>query len=107
VALIVAGIDRHGARLFQTDPSGVYIGYLATAIGAESGTITEYLEKNYKHDLEIGECVELAVRALASAVEITDSNSIEVAYATVEAKKMRKMTADEVATLLAKVPKKA
>lgn len=107
VALIVAGIDRHGARLFQTDPSGVYIGYLATAIGAESGTITEYLEKNYKHDLDIGECVELAVRALASAVEITDSNSIEVAYATVEAKKMRKMTADEVATLLAKVPKKA
>jgi 20S proteasome, alpha and beta subunits len=51
--------------------------------------------------------VELAVRALASAVEITDSNSIEVAYATVEEKKMRKMTADEVATLLAKVPKKA
>ncbi len=107
VALIVAGIDRHGARLFQTDPSGVYIGYLAAAIGAESGTITEYLEKNYKQDLEIGECVELAVRALASAVEIADSSNIEVAYATVEEKKMRKMAADEVAALLAKLPKKA
>jgi len=107
VALIVAGIDRHGARLFQTDPSGVYIGYLAAAIGAESGTITEYLEKNYKQDLEIGECVELAVRALASAVEIADSSNIEVAYATVEEKKMRKMAADEIAALLAKLPKKA
>jgi len=106
VALIVAGIDRHGARLFQTDPSGVYIGYFATAIGAESGTIMEYLEKNYRYDLEMGECVELAVKALASAVEITDASIIEVAYATVDEKKMKKMTPEEVATLVAKLPKK-
>ncbi|MCC6031831.1 MAG: archaeal proteasome endopeptidase complex subunit alpha [Pyrobaculum sp.] len=106
VALIVAGIDRHGARLFQTDPSGVYIGYFATAIGAESGTIMEYLEKNYRYDLEMGECVELAVKALASAVEITDASIIEVAYATVDEKKMKKMTPEEVAALAAKLPKK-
>jgi proteasome alpha subunit len=106
VALLVAGIDRHGARLFQTDPSGVYIGYFATAIGAESGTIMEYLEKNYRYDLEIGECVELAVKALASAVEITDASIIEVAYATVDEKKMKKMTPEEVAALAAKLPKK-
>jgi proteasome alpha subunit len=106
VALLVAGIDRHGARLFQTDPSGVYIGYFATAIGAESGTITEYLEKNYKYDLNMGECIELAVKALASAVEITDASNIEVAYATVDEKKMRKMRLEEVAALVAKLPKK-
>jgi proteasome alpha subunit len=106
VALIVAGVDRHGARLFQTDPSGVYIGYFATAIGAESGTIMEYLEKNYRYDLEMGECVELAVKALASAVEITDASIIEVAYATVDEKKMKKMTPEEVAALAAKLPKK-
>jgi proteasome alpha subunit len=106
VALIMAGIDRHGARLFQTDPSGVYIGYFATAIGAESGTIMEYLEKNYRYDLEMGECVELAVKALASAVEITDASIIEVAYATVDEKKMKKMTPEEVAALAAKLPKK-
>jgi proteasome alpha subunit len=106
VALLVAGIDRHGARLFQTDPSGVYIGYFATAIGAESGTITEYLEKNYKYDLDMGECIELAVKALASAVEIADASNIEVAYATVDEKKMRKMRLEEVAALVAKLPKK-
>jgi proteasome alpha subunit len=106
VALLVAGIDRHGARLFQTDPSGVYIGYFATAIGAESGTITEYLEKNYRYDLNMDECIELAVKALASAVEITDASNIEVAYATVDEKKMRKMRLEEVAALVAKLPKK-
>ncbi|ACB40315.1 archaeal proteasome endopeptidase complex subunit alpha [Pyrobaculum neutrophilum] len=107
VALLVAGVDRHGARLFQTDPSGVYIGYFATAIGADSGTISEFLEKNYKFDLGMGECVELAVKALASAVEITESGNIEVAYATVEEKKMKKMTQEEVAALVAKLPKKS
>jgi len=106
VALIVAGIDRHGARLFQTDPPGVYIGYFPTARGAEAGTIMEYLEKNYRYDLEMGECVELAVKALASAVEITDASIIEVAYATVDEKKMKKMTPEEVAALAAKLPKK-
>ncbi len=103
VALLIAGIDRHGARLYQTDPSGVYIGYFAAAIGAESGTITEYLEKNYKFDLEMGDCVELAVKALASAVEISDSANIEVAYATIDEKKVRKLSQDDVATLLAKL----
>ena len=103
VALLIAGIDRHGARLYQTDPSGVYIGYFATAIGAESGAITEFLEKNYKFDIDMGECVELAVKALASAVEVADSSSIEVAYATLEEKKIKKMSADEVSALLAKL----
>jgi proteasome alpha subunit len=103
VALLIAGIDRHGARLYQTDPSGVYIGYFAAAIGAESGTITEYLEKNYKFDLEMGDCIDLAVKALASAVEISDSANIEVAYATIDEKKVRKLSQDDVATLLAKL----
>ncbi|WP_148682629.1 archaeal proteasome endopeptidase complex subunit alpha [Pyrobaculum ferrireducens] len=103
VALLIAGIDRHGARLYQTDPSGVYIGYFAAAIGAESGTITEYLEKNYKFDLEMGDCIDLAVKALASAVEISDSANIEVAYATIDEKKVKKLSQDDVATLLAKL----
>lgn len=103
VALLIAGIDRHGARLYQTDPSGVYIGYFAAAIGAESGTITEYLEKNYKFDLEMGDCIELAVKALASAVEISDSANIEVAYATMDEKKVKKMSQDDVAALLTKL----
>lgn len=103
VALLIAGIDRHGARLFQTDPSGVYIGYFAAAIGAESGTIMEYLEKNYRYDVGMSECIELALRALTTAVEVTDGANIEVAYATTEEKKIRKMTVDEVTALVTKL----
>ncbi len=105
VALLIAGVDRHGVRLFQTDPSGVYIGYYATAIGAESNTITEYLEKNYRRDLSTEECLQLAVKALTSAVEIADSTNVEISYATIQEKKMKKMTTEEVATLLAQLKK--
>ncbi|MFN7105294.1 MAG: archaeal proteasome endopeptidase complex subunit alpha [Pyrobaculum sp.] len=101
VALLIAGIDRHNMRLFQTDPSGVYIGYYATAIGAESGTIMEFLEKNYRHDLEIDGCIELTVKALASAVDV-DSTNIEIAYASIDEKKMKKLSPEEVGQLLTK-----
>jgi len=103
VALLIAGIDGRGARLFQTDPSGVYIGYYATAIGADSSTIMEFLEKNYKHDLDIGGCIELAVRALATAVEMSDGTNVEVAYATVEEKRVKKMAPEELAELINKL----
>ena len=33
VALIVAGIDKKGTRIFVTDPSGTYVSYSAVAIG--------------------------------------------------------------------------
>lgn len=40
-ALIVGGVDKHGPRLFQTDPGGIYFGFYAVAMGAESSRITE------------------------------------------------------------------
>ncbi len=33
IALIFAGVDKKGASLYQTDPSRMYIGYDAVAIG--------------------------------------------------------------------------
>lgn len=103
VALLVAGVDRQGPKLFQTDPGGVYLGYYATAIGAESTTIVEFLEKNYKYDLEITECVELALRALGSTVESIDADRIEVAYADAQTRTMKKMSKEEVGKLIEKI----
>ncbi|MEL9991777.1 MAG: archaeal proteasome endopeptidase complex subunit alpha [Thermoproteus sp.] len=105
VALLIAGIDRQGPRLFQTDPGGVYLGYYATAIGAESTSIVEFLEKNYKYDLDMSQCIELALRALGSAMESVDVDRIEVAYGDVQSKVIRKMSKDEVAPLLSKIKK--
>jgi len=105
VALLVAGIDRQGPKLFQTDPGGVYLGYYATAIGAESTAIVEFLEKNYSQEMDTPQCVELALRALSTAMESIDVDRIEVAYGDVKSKAMRKMSKEELAPILAKIKK--
>ncbi|MGV8107468.1 MAG: archaeal proteasome endopeptidase complex subunit alpha, partial [Nitrososphaerota archaeon] len=51
VALILAGVDKNGASLYQTDPSGTYIGYDAVAIGNDSDQVIQFLEKNYHADI--------------------------------------------------------
>jgi len=67
-ALIVGGVDSHGPMLFQTDPGGIYFGYYATALGNSSSTILDYLEKNYKYEMDIGNALSLPLRHLASSL---------------------------------------
>jgi len=85
--------------------SGVYLGYYATAIGAESTAIVEFLEKNYSQEMDTPQCVELALRALSTAMESIDVDRIEVAYGDVKSKAMRKMSKEELAPILARIKK--
>ncbi len=64
VALIVAGVDRRGNRIFVTDPSGTYVPYTAVAIGGNSDEITDYLEKNYKKEMSMDDAMSLAITAI-------------------------------------------
>ena len=64
VALILAGIDKSGAWLFQTDPSGTYIAYDAVAIGNNSDKVNEFLEKKYHGNLSIDEASILALDSI-------------------------------------------
>ena len=64
VALIVAGVDRRGSRIFVTDPSGTYVPYTAVAIGGNSDEITDYLEKNYKNGMSMDDAMSLAITAI-------------------------------------------
>ena len=53
LSLLIAGIDRHSSRLFETDPSGALIDYKATAIGSGRPAAMEILEEKYSEDLTI------------------------------------------------------
>lgn len=48
VGLLVAGYDRTGAHLFNTDPSGNFSEYKAQSIGARSQSAKTYLEKHFE-----------------------------------------------------------
>ncbi|KAG2448991.1 hypothetical protein HYH02_005745 [Chlamydomonas schloesseri] len=78
ISTLIVGFDPLGApQLFQTDPSGTWSAWKANAIGRNSKTIREFLEKHYA-DTAGKETVKLAIRALMETVE-AGSKSIEVA----------------------------
>jgi len=64
VSVIVAGIDTEGPKVFETDPTGIYFQFKATAIGEGETEITEVLEAEYSDDLDVEEGIKLALRAL-------------------------------------------
>ncbi|EQB69218.1 archaeal proteasome endopeptidase complex subunit alpha [Cuniculiplasma divulgatum] len=69
VSIIFAGIDQVGARLFDSDPSGVINEYKATAIGAGRDQVLNYLEKEYKEDADEKTAIGIGIAALKSSME--------------------------------------
>lgn len=73
-------MDQNGVRqpkLFQTEPSGVYTAWKASAIGRSSKTVNEFLEKNYSEDIEKDDAIKLAIKSLLEVVQ-TGAKNIEI-----------------------------
>jgi 20S proteasome subunit alpha 6 len=71
VGLLVAGVDRTGPHLFQTDPTGNYFEYRAAAMGARSQSAKTYLERKFEalRDCSRDDLVRHAVAALHGCLE--------------------------------------
>lgn len=81
ISMLVVGFDADGTpNLYQTDPAGTYYAWKAHAIGRNSKTVLEFLEKHYT-DESNEESIKLAVKALLEVVE-SGSKNIEVAVLT-------------------------
>jgi 20S proteasome subunit alpha 4 len=77
--LIIGPNDAGNAQLYQTEPSGVFYSWKATAIGRNQKTLQDFLEKHYEEGLDHDGTVRLAVRALLEIVDASSKN-IEIIY---------------------------
>ena len=68
-ALLIAGCDETGPRLFSTDPSGALMEYKESSEGAGRNGAMSFFESNYKNDLSKDEGVILALKALHQGTE--------------------------------------
>ena len=97
VALIIAGIDRKGTRIFVTDPSGTYVPYAAVAIGGNSDEVTDFLEKNYKEEMSMDDAISLAISAINLKSDEKDVKHIRMAKIKSDVKQFEKVSNEELA----------
>ena len=92
VSVLVAGIDDHTPRLFETDPIGIFFQYRATAIGEGEIEVEEILHNEYKPDLTIEEGLKLSLKALKRVLgENFKVERIDAAYINTTEKKFRRL----------------
>jgi len=98
ISTLIGGFDGLGKpALFQTDPSGTHYGWSATAIGKNSKTVIDFLEKKYKEDMDDDTAVKLALKGLLEVTEASGKN-IEVVLITKAGLKW--MTEEEIEPLV-------
>ena len=79
VSFLYAGWDRHhGFQLYQSDPSGNYSGWKATAIGANSTSAMAALKADYAESMSLPDAVRLALRVLTKAMDATAPSAEKV-----------------------------
>ncbi len=64
VSILIGGMGKKGPQLFVTEPSGIYFQYKAKAVGMDSVDANKYLEKNYKENMKMEDCIKLGIQTL-------------------------------------------
>ncbi|MEK6876269.1 MAG: proteasome subunit alpha, partial [Nanoarchaeota archaeon] len=97
VSILVAGIDNHVPRLYETDPTGIFFQYKATAIGEGEVEVEEILHKEYNEEMTIEEGLQLSLKALKKVLgENFKIGRIDAAYIKTEDKKFKKFSKEKI-----------
>ncbi|RLJ08674.1 MAG: proteasome subunit alpha [Candidatus Aenigmatarchaeota archaeon] len=67
VGLLIGGLDKTGARLFETEPSGTMIEWKAQAIGRGAEKARNMLTKEYKDNLDMKSGAKLLLKILKAS----------------------------------------
>lgn len=103
VALLLAGCDDTGPKLFFCDPSGTYVEYKAKAIGSGSEGAQQQLTEEYSESMTLAEAELLAVKTLKAVMEEKlSTENIEVAHVTPAG--YTGIKGDTLATLVDRIP---
>lgn len=106
VSLLVAGIDRKGPQLFETDPTGIFFQYRASVIGEGEAEIEEMLLSDYKDGMNFDEAIRLAMRCLHKFLgDDLTTERIDAAFVSAETKEMKRLNNEEVSNLINEIKK--
>jgi proteasome alpha subunit len=107
VSILVAGMDRDGPVLFETDPTGIFFQYKATVIGEGEAEIEEVLHKQYKDSMTIDDALKISLQALSKVLDKGFSiDRVDAAYISAKTKEFSKVGRDKLDRLLKEAKKK-
>ena len=105
VAILVGGVDETGPKLYQIDPSGTMIGYLAKGIGSADEGIQNILDENYNAEMTIADGEKLALNCLKQAMEkAIDKELVSLCVIPADTKNLVYRTDEEIEELLKVLP---
>ena len=91
VSILVGGIDNGNVRLYETDPTGIFFQYRATAIGEGEVEVEDILHKEYKPEMTIDDGLKLSLKALKKVLgDNFNVGRIDAAYITKTEKKLKR-----------------
>lgn len=97
VSVLIAGIDDHSPRLYETDPTGIFFQYRATAIGEGELEVEEILHKEYDDKLTIEDGLKLSLKALKKILgENFNVMRIDAAFIRTDEKKFKKFSREKI-----------
>lgn len=100
VSLLVAGVDERGISLYQTDPTGLFYRYKATAIGENAGDVEEKLKKHYKESMTVNDGLKLAIQILKEVLDDKfNTNRIDAAIVKKDSPLMKRVEKKEIEKL--------
>ncbi len=98
VALLIAGVEEDGtAKLFLTDPTGIYFQYRAAVIGEGEPEIEKILQAKYKPTLSLEEGLRLSLAALKQVLgNDFNSDRVEASYVTIKDRQYAKFSKEKI-----------
>lgn len=111
VSFLYAGWDKYlGFQLYQSDPSGNYSAWKATAIGANSRNATSTLKSEYKDEITLDEALLLALKILTKSMDTSkvSAEKVEIGYLAFSAASRKlawkSLNDEEIKKLIARLP---
>lgn len=103
VSLLIAAVDVGGKKLYETDPTGIYFPYRATAIGEGETEIKNILSKEYNENLTMEQGLKLSLDALRKLLGNNfNAERIEAARIPEKGQRFEKITKDEISKAIKK-----
>jgi proteasome alpha subunit len=100
VALMIAGYNGKGCKLYTSDITGNYFEYNAVSIGENDEKIKEILRKEYRKDLTVEQSIKLALQAFKQVLgDNFDIGRFNISYIDCEDGKIRKLNKEEISKI--------